>query len=413
MRTTLTRLSLKQQLTIGIELATGKPIEVRSTLRWLIAAAFLWLALPINGGWATDIVFAGVSFTGDYDQRAARYPYAAELSSRRLPSGQSLLDAELRKTLDSAYSGPLNLLDSGINAASGDNLALAFGITAEGIEEVKWGQGYLYIYRVMASVLVFDFERNLLIANYPAIVQFQDGSRQKRASKDHLAIFETIYSAKQPERSIMHEWVARLNTAEIKQSFPRYLGVRSVELADGVPEQLPDRQTPDAYATVVAQVFEALLSKQQNVAMVPYTTGQAVGQAMPLSFQDATMFQLTLPEPNFVFDLTITPFRHAEKKKGRSAQHAFGAFFNLDFSLAATGKTYLSTRFKQVNQAVFNEKDKVNVDVWQSQQTALRGLMNSVAQQISARDPAKLSKITKDNIVDELKTTEEKIALCR
>ena len=382
--------------------------------KWLLkAVALCWLTLTTSSTWATSVVFAGVSFTGDYDQQAARYPYAAELATRRLPSGQSLLDAELRSTIDSAYDGSFDLLDSGINSASGDNLALSFGITAEGIEEVTWGQGYLYIYRVMASVLVFDFERSVLVASYPAIVQFQDGSRQKRTSKDHLAIFETIYSASQPERSIMHEWVSRLNKLEIKQSFPRYLGVRSVLLAEGVSEQLPPRQTPDAYATAVAQVFEALLSKQQNVAMVPYTAGQAVGQAMPLSFQDATMFQLTLPEPNFVFDLTISPFKHAEKKKGRSAQHAFGAFFNMDFSLAATGKSYLNTRFKQVNQSVFNEKDKVNVDVWQSQQTALRGLMNSVAQQISTRDSAALSKMTKDNILEQLKITEEKIALCR
>ena len=382
--------------------------------KWLLkAVALCWLTLTTSSTWATSVVFAGVSFTGDYDQQAARYPYAAELATRRLPSGQSLLDAELRSTIDSAYDGSFDLLDSGINSASGDNLALSFGITAEGIEEVTWGQGYLYIYRVMASVLVFDFERSVLVASYPAIVQFQDGSRQKRTSKDHLAIFETIYSASQPERSIMHEWVSRLNKLEIKQSFPRYLGVRSVLLAEGVSEQLPPRQTPDAYATAVAQVFEALLSKQQNVAMVPYTAGQAVGQAMPLSFQDATMFQLTLPEPNFVFDLTISPFKHAEKKKGRSAQHAFGAFFNMDFSLAATGKSYLNTRFKQVNQSVFNEKDKVNVDVWQSQQTALRGLMNSVAQQISTRDSASLSKMTKDNILEQLKITEEKIALCR
>lgn len=382
--------------------------------KWLLkAVALCWLTLTTSSTWATSVVFAGVSFTGDYDQQAARYPYAAELATRRLQSGQSLLDAELRSTIDSAYDGSFDLLDSGINSASGDNLALSFGITAEGIEEVTWGQGYLYIYRVMASVLVFDFERSVLVASYPAIVQFQDGSRQKRTSKDHLAIFETIYSASQPERSIMHEWVSRLNKLEIKQSFPRYLGVRSVLLAEGVSEQLPPRQTPDAYATAVAQVFEALLSKQQNVAMVPYTAGQAVGQAMPLSFQDATMFQLTLPEPNFVFDLTISPFKHAEKKKGRSAQHAFGAFFNMDFSLAATGKSYLNTRFKQVNQSVFNEKDKVNVDVWQSQQTALRGLMNSVAQQISTRDSAALSKMTKDNILEQLKITEEKIALCR
>ena len=382
--------------------------------KWLLkAVALCWLTLTTSSTWATSVVFAGVSFTGDYDQQAARYPYAAELATRRLQSGQSLLDAELRSTIDSAYDGSFDLLDSGINSASGDNLALSFGITAEGIEEVTWGQGYLYIYRVMASVLVFDFERSVLVASYPAIVQFQDGSRQKRTSKDHLAIFETIYSASQPERSIMHEWVSRLNKLEIKQSFPRYLGVRSVLLAEGVSEQLPPRQTPDAYATAVAQVFEALLSKQQNVAMVPYTAGQAVGQAMPLSFQDATMFQLTLPEPNFVFDLTISPFKHAEKKKGRSAQHAFGAFFNMDFSLAATGKSYLNTRFKQVNQSVFNEKDKVNVDVWQSQQTALRGLMNSVAQQISTRDSASLSKMTKDNILEQLKITEEKIALCR
>ena len=84
----------------------------------------------------------------------------------------------------------------------------------------------------------------------------------------------------------------------------------------------------------------------------------------------------------------------------------------LNYKVVATAG-YIKDLPKNEYALNFNEKDKVNVDVWQSQQTALRGLMNTVAQQISARDPAKLSKITKDNIVDELKTTEEKIALCR
>ena len=382
---------------------------------WYLKRLILVAALVLcdQSATASDIVFAGISFVGDYDQQSSRYPHAAQLLKEKLPNGQAVLESQLRKVLEEEYIGPLDLLDSASGKNDGPQQALAFALSAEGIEEIHWGNGYLYIYRVLASILVFDFEKQLLIANYPAMVQFQDASVEQRSTAQHLEIFKTIYSSQDPDRSIFHEWVDHLEEVELKQSFPMYLGVRSVTLQDGLPAQLPTHMTASAYETAVAQVFETILSKEHDVSMVPYSSGQAVGQAMPLSFQDARVFQLQLPEPNFVFDLSIEPFKHLEKKKGKGLQHAFGAFMTLDFSLAATDKKYVSSRFKQVNTSVFNQKESVELDIWQAQQTALRGLMANLARQIRERDKDKLATLTKDSVADQFKQVEEKLSLCK
>jgi len=362
------------------------------------------------------LIYAGFSFVGDYSENQERYPYAAELNSKTTENGIPVLDHALRQVVKHHYNRKEKLLDTKRDIRNGKSLALAFGLSQESVEKVGWKNRTLYIYRVLAQVMLFDFDKKLLLANFPAMLQYQEIDDNDRDHDSHRKVFEQIYlNTNDKDKSIFQEWVKRVNSVEIKESYPFFLKVGSLDLAPQLVNQLPAGSSAKAYASETIQLFESILSKEQKVSLVPFTKGQAVGGKMPMRFSDATVLQLKLPEADYVFDIKLHAFKYLKKRSSQSDKHAFGAFATFDLSCPASGKHYFDQRFKKVNFAVFSSKDNVSVDVWHGQQTALRGLFVGFSQQISKRDETTLSRMVKDpnEVSEQLNNVEEVISKCR
>jgi len=178
--------------------------------------------------------------------------------------------------------------------------------------------------------------------------------------------------------------------------------------------QMPSHLTlPDAYASQVAQQFEFILSEQQEVSLIPFTKGQAIGKKMAARFANGDSFQLALPEPDFTMTLTVHPFKYLQQSSTVSDKHAFGSFVTLAVEQPDLNKIYLDMRFKNVNVAVFDKRDETVVDKWQSFQTSLRSLFVNLATQISVPDKKLLASMTKDKSAEkQLKQFEEVIKKC-
>ena len=388
-------------------------LRIPTSLSFLTFVVLIGTA-PARGD-TQGLVYAGAAFQGDYAQRAERTPYAAALFGEAQDSGQSQIDAQLETLLAANYTGDRPLLDSAVSVGNSSGLALSFAVAGESVESLRYGDQHLYVYRALASVLLFDFERKVLVANYPVMVQFQDLTAEPRSEEAHEAVFRDIYLGT-GERSLLTAWVERLNRVTVRETLPAYLALGSLTLEEPLKAALPEAVTEARYLTETAQLFESLLADLTGVSFVPYSTGEAVGRVMPLAFQDARVFQLTLPEPNFVFDVTLEPFKHLEQKSRSTVKHAFGAFADIRFSLQATGfkKTFLEARFRNINQLAFLEKDAVALDVWQSQQSTLRGLFVAFAKQLETPDSKALKDLTKDEgVAAMLAATAEKLAQCR
>ena len=375
------------------------------------------LIIFTSGAYAADkIIWAGFSFTGDYSENQERYPYAAELATQTTENGMPVLDYALNETKKKYYQRREKLIDTQRDIDSGRSIALAFGLSQESIEEVGWKSEKLYIYRVLSQVMIFDFKEMLLIANFPAMLQLQEIDANIRDKEAHRKVFRQIYlNTNNTERSIFYEWIMRLNSVEIKESYPFYLKVSSLDLDSNLLKQLPEGTNANTYKSGVVQLFESILSKEQKVSMIPFTKGQSVGSKMSLRFNDTKVLELKLPEPDYVFDIKLHEFKYLAKKSGGSIKHAFGSFATFDLSLPVSGKHYFEQRFKKVNFAAFSAQDNVNVDVWNGQQTALRGLFVGFAQQISQKDAKALSQMVKEpqKVAKQLICVEEIIAKCR
>lgn len=374
------------------------------------------LILWSHGSAAAELYYAGFSFTGDYSQNQTRFPVAADLSTRKNADGVSVLDSALLTVVTEDYSNSDTLVNTlGVQNSGASQLSIAFGLSEESIEEVEWGGQILYIYRVIAQILVFDFDDKKLISNFPAMLQYQDIVEEKRSKKDHYEVFERIYlDTDAVSTSIFREWVRRLNSITVKQNYSAYLQLTDVVLDPELKAQMPSHLTlSDTYASQVAQQFEFILSKQQEVSLIPFTKGQAIGKKMAQRFANGDSFQLVLPEPDFTMTLTVHPFKYLQQTSTVSDKHAFGSFVTLEVEQPDLGKTYLDMRFKNVNVAVFDKRDETIVDKWQSFQTSLRSLFVNLATQISLQDDKVLASMTKDKSAKrQLKQFDEVIKKC-
>lgn len=365
---------------------------------------------------AVELYYAGFSFAGDYSQNQIRFPIAADLSTRKNSEGVPLLDAALSKVITEDYSNSAKLIKAlGVQKSGTPQLSIAFALSEESTEEVEWGGQILYIYRVIAQILVFDFDDKKLISNFPAMLQYQDIVQEKRSSEDHYDVFERIYlDTDAVSTSIFREWVRRLNSITIKPNYSAYLKLTDVVLDPELETQMPSHlQSSDAYAFQVAQQFEFILSEQQEVSLIPFTKGQAIGAKMAARFANGDSFQLALPEPDFTMTLTVHPFKYLQQTSNVSDKHAFGSFVTLAVEQPDLDKTYLDMRFKNVNVAVFDNRDDTVVDKWQSFQTSLRALFVNLTTQISVRDKKVLASMSKDQSAKrQLKQFEEVIKKC-
>ena len=365
-----------------------------------------------------SLIFAGFSFVGQNSENQERYPYAAELSTQKTENGMPVLDSALQEIISNTYQRSENLIYHQKDVDSGTSLGLAFGLSQESIEKVGWKGGNLYIYQVLAQIMVFDFEQNLLLANFPVMLQHQELDDNLRDTEAHKKVFRRIYlGIDDNDTSIFKEWVTRLNSIEIKECYPLFLKVRDLNLDPELLKQLPEDLSPATYTSEVVQLFETILSKEQNVSMVPYIKGQVVGAKMPMTFNDARVVELVLPDGDFLFDIDLEAFKYLMKNDGNCHKHAFGAFATIKLSLCnpTNPKLYLEQRFKKINFAVFSAADNVDVDIWHSQQTSLKSLFVGFSQQISKKDKKTLSGMVENpkTCIRQLIEVEEKMSKCR
>lgn len=354
---------------------------------------------------AKDLYFAGFSFAGNYSQNSQRYQYAESLKEEKAPNGMNVLDAALKDQLSTLDRSDITLKYGLGDATSGNASALAFALQQESVEDVKRGDKDVYVYRVIGDVLVFDMQTKTLLLDIPAMAQYQDVGAPGRTSDEHKNVFRHMYLDKTFGANVFAEWVRRLKDAPVGKTYTSYMKVRNVTIAPEAEAVIPtDLKQNDAYQTEVAQAFEYSLASAQNVGLVPYTKGQAIGQSMVARFANGDSFTLSLPEPDFVIDIRVRAFRKAQVQTNATEQFVFGAFITLDVEQPQLQTKYVNADFKNLNYVVLDRSEGFTPNDWDAYQTSLRRLFIVLAQQISKRDPKTLAEMTKAPDIDKQMT---------
>ena len=384
-------------------------------MKTILASSILWVAL-VNPIFGQNVFNAGFAFVGDFSQNEARYPFAFRfLKEIDSETKQPVLEMALGSQIKTLKRTDIKFNEGLGETGSGDSLAIAFALTEESIEEASWGSDVLTVYRVIAQILIFDMTERKVIANFPAMAQYQNVSEQKLTLSEHEETFRKIYLDDEFGANIFKEWVGRLESVPVKPSYKNYLKVSKIEIDEAVKKIIPSELAAGGiYEAQTAQILEFYLGSIQQVPMVPYTKGQAIGAKIPARFANGDSYQLQLPDPDYAIEVLVRPFKHIKKEKTRVEQLAFGAFITLTLKQPDFNKIYVQSKFKNINIVSFPKSEEIVIDHWFGYQQSLRKLFSDLATQISNRDKKVLSKMTKtENIKKQLQKFEEILDKCR
>lgn len=371
-----------------------------------------------------EVYFAGVSMIGDFNQNEIRYPVASRIWKEETQTGSNLLDDTLNQVLVGFENPYLDLKKRDIkqkvdNTGSAEYTALSFALTDESVESNRWEDGYIYVYRVIAQILVFDFGDKMVIANYPVMVMLTDQDNHLRDEGEHAEIFRRIYLDPDYHVNIFKTWSETLRVQKIKREYGNYCRVRNVEVSDRAKEHIPARLLENnAFQSQTAQIFEFILSTEHGVPLIPYTKGQAVGRSMCARFADASACtKLGLNDAEHVIDLRIRNFKHLRKETEHRLDFSFGAYINVrvqDDYEPYVGRVRLDSKFRNINTVQLAKVENLKLDVWFGYQNSLRSLLGRFSKQIREKDRDTLKRMTKaEDIMDQLAAMEEVINKCK
>ena len=189
-------------------------------------------------------------------------------------------------------------------------------------------------------------------------------------------------------------------------------------LEDAVLNQLPNNSNyikdKGALISETARNFERNLSSNQNVPVLPYSTGRAIGSSMIARFSD-TSFEIKIPPPDFVIDITVREFKKAFIDNKVYDGFVYGAFATIKLIQPDLNDIKLESKFNYKDELKSPKGYKVSIeDDWPLWMGAQKKLFEILTKQISKRDDQEIFRITSTaNIKDQLKNFDTVINACR
>ena len=300
----------------------------------------------------------------------------------------------------------------------GDALAFGVAITGENIYYVKetMGVGDREIYEttffLRFNILVFDFKDRVLLHRQPFDFARAFNSPKKPSKKEIIDKFDSLFDDSNSKYSFFG--ILKENISSIPENFqPLRIGINKVEIDPDI--KLPKDLTADVFELQSAQRFESKISENTGVPLIPYSIGSIKDRKLGLlsKFSDQADFFLKMPEPDIAFNLTIKPFKSAEKKVDE---------FRLRKSILAKAKIELVEPY--TNESLFsgnihsirtfklnvdNKSDFAGENLWVMYIRLQNYLFHSFSKQLNTPDD-KLKEITKDidasmlnNLLSEIK----------
>jgi hypothetical protein len=365
--------------------------------------------------WAAPqkVYFAGFAFLSNYSDIKHEYPYSkvvAELKENENP----LLDKILREKLKNISNPNIEIIINKLgDYKSADALSLALVLDWEDVcVEHLAPELYKIVFNLHGQILVFNFHEMKIIATYPFGVRVNDASKTS-PDKTHIQeLFERLYLSQIDNINFLDEFVARLKKIKIDEKFNHKLKVAEVMIGEKALKYMPDtvKENQSAYKTFVAQQFSSFLSSNQNVAVLPYTKGYAIGNKMSARFDSGDVFQLEIPKEDISINIVVRGFKKVQMDKNHTGSSwAYGSFIRFKV-LYGPDSPIVDAKFKNAavkiipSTQIQTTKDKEIRSDWSAFQECLLLLFKNLTLQISERSSSWISKHAKgDNVKQQLK----------
>lgn len=269
-----------------------------------------------SGQFQPTVHFAGLVFTGSYQDINSNYPYTLALNR----SGE--LDHALYDALQQQKSLHYQLKFGLADIDKGESLVMAVALDREFVsrEVYRFNEGLFtrVIADVSVQILIIDFDSLVIKAAYPLSFAFNDvvsGATATDASFKQT-LFKQLYLGNGKGNKGFLPNIATLAVGIRPDNIsPRRVALSSVLLSAQAEQLLPSDRSPDQVIHFIASTFTAKMAEQFDIQVIPYSKDYAIGGQMATRFSNGKVYNLKLPKPNLVLAVELKKLKKLELKQ--------------------------------------------------------------------------------------------------
>ena len=261
---------------------------------------------------------------------------------------------------------------------------------------------HMGFYDAYFQILFYDFSDKNLIASIPFDFEIQMLSKEKINNNQILNRIKNFYLKDDPFKNLDE----RINKFKIKRKYDRRIGVTKVNILNKAFEVMPKNsiQFVDVYKILLAQTFEKRLSKNHNIAIVPYNEGQSIGKFMKLRFvQVDKIYTISLPDPDYHVHIDLKGFKKVlAKSTDVEDLFLYGSFVDIKILQPDINKIYFDHALRGVTKVKI-PKEQLDINEWRKYYYNIETLFDNFSTNITKPESKWLKEVTKNNIKKNLK----------
>jgi hypothetical protein len=278
------------------------------------------------------------------------------------------------------------------------------------------GETRKILVELAGQALFFDFRESAVIAAFPIVNQYRDVKQSAVTREDIAAIVRDMYLGANGV-NVLDDFTRTLATARLNPNVSRRIQVTEVKYEPALRSLLPEHLARDddrALRNTLAQEFSKYLSSGQGIPVLPYSVGHAIGNRMAGRFSNGSVFDLRIPEPDYVIRLDLRNLRKIEyERTAAGTSFVYGAYLHINVSEPLSNTVFLDAIIKNGATKIV-PASQTSVDDWPAFQEALLALMEKFSAALAKPEAAWAAKHS-DNaaVVKEMKTLQKVLQSCR
>ena len=323
---------------------------------------FNFLFFSTAHGNEKKIFYAGFSFSGNYIDKKSSIKFTNTIIDEKDDNGLDVISTSLIKSIKRVKAKNFNIdfnfadLEKGLE----ESVVMAVVLDHENYfsEYEPISKTHMNNIQLFFQIIFYNFKTRKLITSIPYDVSvpfFTDSKPTEKEITNYIKKFYTSGLKSMDSGEIINAFSQvekLLDNFELKEKYKLRIGVSDINFEEKAIFALPASYKKDIkpIENIFAQLFTSRLSLHNDVAIVPYVEGMAIGAKMKQQFVNSDIvYDIELPKPDYNIEITIRGFKKVLAKKSDVNNIYFWAsFLNLKIYQPDLNKIYIDNNLKNV-----------------------------------------------------------------
>jgi hypothetical protein len=329
--------------------------------KFIIGLVLVFLNGSITHAENINVVYAGFSFSGNYIDKDIGIKYTENII-KNSDTPFNVISKSLLNEIKEINPKHFNLSFDYANLDQGNSESIVMAVTLDNEyyfrEYEPLTKTYINNIQMFFSIMFYNFNTKTLIASIPYDVTMPFLTKEKISNEQITSEIEKFYTVglkSADDGSVINAFTQVkkiLNEYQLKDKYKFRIGIRNIEIEDKAIEHIPPifQDNQNAFKNILAQNFSGRLSAHNDIALVPFTEGMAIGGAMKQQFINSDeIYDIKLPKPEFVIDLKLRGYK---KKLAKSSDvenlYWWASFINVTILQPDLNKIYFNENLKNL-----------------------------------------------------------------